>query len=138
MILEPIKPYLPTPIASAITVAQGKWKKKQVDALEFRPLIDGFLAAACYYLACKHASRVGLDPTKVALLGTVALPYVAKLSIGGHFVYQGITQAINASAKGDWSSVAKSTAIATFAYFATTQKYAKIVQAGYNKLPANI
>ncbi|MBP7075161.1 MAG: hypothetical protein KBA81_07250 [Rhabdochlamydiaceae bacterium] len=136
MKLDTVLPYLPTPIAGAITSAQSKWNKEEINQNYFRRLIDGVLAAAGYYLACKHASCVGLDPTKVALLGAVTLPGVTKLSIGGHFVYQGITQAIAAQAKGDWTSVAKSAALATFAYFATTQKYSQIVQAGYAKIGA--
>ncbi len=136
MNLDKVLPYLPMPVVGAINTAQNKWKKEKVNQDDFRKLMEGVLAAAGYYLAFKHASHAGLNPTKVALLGAVALPYVTKLSISGHFVHQGITQAIAASAKGDWTSVAKSAALATFAYFATTQKYGQIVQAGYKMIGA--
>ena len=136
MNLDTITLYLPTPITGAINVVRSVMNNTNVQSNNFRNVLDGVLAAAGYALACKYASRVGLDPTKVALLGVVALPGVAKLSIGGHFVYKGVTEAIAAQAKGDWTSVAKSATLATFAYFATTQKYSQIVQAGYAKIGA--
>lgn len=140
MNIRPFLPYLPTPIDAAITRIIGKETLGLPSAVkynnEYRKIIEGILAAAGYYLACKHAGRAGLDLTKVALLGAVPLPYVTKLSISGHFVYKGVTDAIAASAKGDWASVAKSAALATFAYFATTQKYSQIVQAGYKMIGA--
>ena len=126
MKLENVVPYLPTPIAGAVKVWNGS---KDAKDAKYGPthnknlVFNGVLAAAGYVVASMYASHAGLDLTKVALITTVALPNVAKLAVGGHIVYKGLTEAAVAGAKREWTSIAKGLALAAFGYFANTPKY---------------
>ena len=116
--------YVPTPLRGAIGLIRGPGNE------ELRRLVfDGVLAAGGYVLAKKYARSWGLDLAQAALLTLLVSKNVAKLAVGGHLAYKGITEALVAKANGDRLAVVENVALAALAYFANTRKYEYL----YNK-----
>lgn len=133
MSFEAFRPYVPNSVG-AIYDAYARGSLTGLAWYNKNTLINTALAVTGYFIAAKSVGRFGFSMEKVALVTVLALPGVAKMAVGGHFVVTGVLGAV--AAGRDVKALAKFTALAAFGYFANTPKYVYLLQKHfYDKLP---